>query len=192
MACSNKSLRFQSFDRLTRLKFTQMKEFNLPWRFPFQQWVAPLPTTFLFLSTCFFTSAEVHQCLIRYLKWRKKPFSFLSLAAILIHNRRNVPELVHRLNQSDITKKKSMTDSLYDMIKCVGKSTTQHDSTFLAMVIAGPAAAMLSPSFSRDKFTSLGMQTVLNCLQVFYSLHLYLLAVIPRGTEVLPCLTPGR
>ena len=78
------------------------------------------------------------------------------------------------------------------MIKCVGKSTTQHDSTFLAMVIAGPAAAMLSPSSSRDKFTSLGMQTVLNCLQVFYRLHLYLLSVIPRGTEVLPCLIPGR
>ena len=85
-----------------------------------------------------------------------------------------------------------MTDSLYDMVKCVGKSTTQHDSTFLAMVIAGPAAAIPSASSSRDKFTSLGMQTVLNCLQVFYSLHLYLLAVIPRGTEVLPCLIPGR
>ena len=85
-----------------------------------------------------------------------------------------------------------MTDSLYDMVKCVGKSATQHDSTFLAMVIAGPVAAMLSPSSSRNKFTSLGMQTVLNCLQVFYSLHLYLLAMSPRGTEVLPCLIHGR
>ena len=85
-----------------------------------------------------------------------------------------------------------MIDSLYDMVKCVGKSITRHDSTFLAMVIAGPAAAMLSPSSSRDTFMSLGMQTVLNCLQVFDSLYLYLLAMSPRGTEVLPCLIPGR
>ena len=73
-----------------------------------------------------------------------------------------------------------------------GKAPPNMIRTFLAMVIAGPAAAIPSALSTRDKFTSLGMQTVLNCLQVFYSLHLYLLAVIPRGTEVLPCLIPGR
>jgi hypothetical protein len=46
-----------------------------------------------------------------------------------------VLDAVQFVNQSDIRKNKNMRDSLFDMAGCIEISTTQFDSTFLAMCV---------------------------------------------------------